>query len=133
MALSGITDNLGNTFILTRMMTGKFPAVVILAELSAQLRRQEFELNLEWVPRDQNEEADALTNEHYAQFDETLRIEVDVMKVKWLVMDKLMGVAEDIYQEVKERRLFQLGERPVQRVGRGKRRPEERLRARDPW
>ena len=124
---------MGNTFILSRLMTGKFPSIVILAELSAQLRRKGIELNLEWVPRDQNEEADALTNEHFTHFNKDLRIDVDVLKIDWIVLNRLMGVAEEIYRDVKDMREARMSEPPAQRVGRIRRRPEERLRARDPW
>ena len=64
--LQGITDNLGNTFMVSKLMTSKFPLVVILAEVVAQLRTRSMVLNLGWVPRDQNEEADALTNGDFA-------------------------------------------------------------------
>ena len=36
--ISGATDNLGNSFILPRLMSSKFPLVVVLAELAVQLR-----------------------------------------------------------------------------------------------
>ena len=67
-AISGLTDNRGNTFVLPRLMTSKFPFMVVLAELAAQLRSRRMELGLDWVPRDQNEEADALTNGEFAGF-----------------------------------------------------------------
>ena len=35
--LQGLTDNLGNTFALTRLMSSKFPLIVIMGELAAQL------------------------------------------------------------------------------------------------
>ena len=49
-------------------MTTKFPMLVILGELAAQLRALNAELSLEWVPRLQNEEADALTNGDFSAF-----------------------------------------------------------------
>ena len=61
MTLRGVTDSLSNTFVLSRMMTSKFPLVVILGELAAQMRAKDMELGLEWVARSQNKEADSLT------------------------------------------------------------------------
>ena len=53
--LSGATDNLGNTWVLNRMMSTKFPMLVILGELAVQLRALNTDLSLEWAPRLQNE------------------------------------------------------------------------------
>ena len=117
-------------------MTSNFPSVVILAELAEQLRVRQAELGLLWVPRDQNEEADDLTNGDFGRFSEANRIHVDPSKLKWLVLDQLMVTAEALYQEVKGARELKgtgaahLGEGERRR---GRRRPEERLRARDPW
>ena len=60
--ISGTTDNLGNSWTLARLMSTKFPLVLILGELATQLRRNTLALELNWAPRGQNEEADALTN-----------------------------------------------------------------------
>ena len=69
---------MGNSFALVRMMTSKFPSVVILTVFALQLRDRAAELNLEWVPRDQNEEADALTNEEFGAFDPVRRVDVNM-------------------------------------------------------
>jgi hypothetical protein len=99
--LQGITDNLGNTFAVSKLMTSKFPLVVILAEVAAQLRLRRMVLNLGWTPRDQNEEADALTNGDFAAFDKNRRVEVDVSKVKWLILPRMLEVSQHIYDRVR--------------------------------
>ena len=48
-------------------------------------------MRAKWLPRDQNEEADALTNFDYRFFEPSRRIEVDVNK---LVFRVLLGVFE---------------------------------------
>ena len=53
--ITGATDNQGNSQVLCRLMTSKFPIVVVLAKLAAQLKRRSLKLDLQWVPRDQNE------------------------------------------------------------------------------
>ena len=67
-ALLGITDNLGNSFILDKWMTTSFPSSIILMEVAAQLARLDTTLHLGWAPREQNVEADALTNEEFQCF-----------------------------------------------------------------
>ena len=107
--LQGVTDNLGNTFAVSKLMTSKFPLVVILAELSAQLRERSMVLNLGWVPRDQNEEADALTNGDFASFSQGLRVEVDVVNVRWRILPRMLEVASDIYEKVRTKPWGTLG------------------------
>jgi len=134
-SLTGLTDNFGNSFAVEGLMTSKFPSVVILAELAEQLRLRQAKLGLQWVPRDQNEEADDLTNLEFRRFRADRRINVDLREIRWLVMDSLMKSAEAIYQVVKGARDLRREGAPGLAVGgrRGRRRPEERLRAREPW
>lgn len=136
--LSGVTDNLGNAFVLARMMTSKFPSLVILTELAAQLRQRELELTLGWVPRDQNEEADALTNGDYKDFDPAGRVKVVLEDLPWIVLPDMMRMSEEIYGIVKETR--EKGSESAARAGAAgtgagaaRRRPEDKLRVRDPW
>ena len=102
--LTGTTDNLGNSWILARLMSTKFPMLVILGELAVQLRKRNLQLQLDWAPRLQNEEADALTNGDFTAFRAENRINIDLLALKFEVMDKLMEVAEGIYEEIRERR-----------------------------
>ena len=50
-------------------------------------------MSLGWVPRDQNEEADALTNGDFASFSKELRVDVDVANVRWLILPRMLEVA----------------------------------------
>ena len=102
--LQGLTDNLGKSFAVTKLLPSKFPLVVILAELAAQLRARKMALSVGWTPRDQNEEADALTNGDYAQLGAANRVRVTIEDVEWLVLPNLMAVASDIYTEVQKRK-----------------------------
>ena len=72
------TDNQGNSFLLDRMLTTKYPLVVVLMELAHQMMRRRLVLRARWLPRLQNEEADALTNVDYRHFSADKRIPVDV-------------------------------------------------------
>ena len=89
---------------MSKLMTSKFPLLVILTELAAQLRERRVDLALQWVPRSQNEEADAITNDRVEIFDKTLEVKMDPSKVDWVVLPVMMGVAEQIYSDVKLRR-----------------------------
>ena len=100
--LQGVADNLGNTFAVSKLMTSKFPLVVILAELAALLRGRSMALSLGWVPRDQNEEADALTNGDFASFQKQLRVDVDVAQIPWLILPRMLEVAGEIYERVRK-------------------------------
>ena len=128
--LTGITDNLGNTFSVSELMSAKFPVVVILVELAAQLRRRELELDLQWVPRDQNEEADALTNAEFGGFDPNLRVPLEAGSIRWEVLPEMLGAAEQLYQEVQAAK----SKGPGNSCTKGpKAKPGEKLRDRDPW
>ena len=128
--LQGLTDNLGNTFAVTKLMSSKFPLVVILAELSAQLRARKMALSVGWTPRDQNEEADALTNGDYAQFGAANRVNVTIEEVQWLVLPKMMAVANDIFVEVQRRKASR--DHGPEKAPPAKR-AKGGLRQRDPW
>jgi hypothetical protein len=128
--LQGVTDNLGNTFVLTKLMSSKFPLVVVLAELSAQLRSRGMSLDLEWAPRDQNEEADALTNKDFAAFDPALRVEVDVSSIGWLILPKMLEVASNIYKRVQDSKAGKAKDVLSAAASTYKGKP---LRQRDPW
>jgi hypothetical protein len=100
--LQGVTDNLGNSFAVSKLMTSKFPLVVILAEVAAQLRARSMVLRLGWAPRDQNEEADALTNNDFSAFDLGRRVSVDLSSIDWRVLPRMLEVAQDIYDRVQK-------------------------------
>ena len=87
LSLTGYTENQGNTFLLHRCTTSKFPLVVILIEMAEQLAAVNVGHALRWVPRLQNEEADALTNGCFSDFTAVLRIEANVGERPFLAMN----------------------------------------------
>jgi len=126
--LQGITDNAGNSFVVTRLMTTKFPLVMVLAEVAAQLRKRGVALQLGWAPREQNEEADALTNQDFGLFDPARRVPVDVGTLPFLVLPKLERVAGELYQEVQARKAA-----GASRPQAAPRQKKMSLRTREPW
>jgi len=101
MSLSASTDNLGNTYVLNHFMSCKYPLSIVVMELAVQLKRLGLEMDLKWIPRGQNSEADSLTNSEFMGFDSSKRIIVEFEDLKFEVMDKLMAKAADLDDEIK--------------------------------
>ena len=103
-----------------------------MAELAEQMRAKHLDLELCWTPRDQNEEADDLTNGRFGRFDLKRRIEVQLEKLQWIVLPEMLALSEHLYKEVQEAKLSKKEARPP--TGKG---PEERkqktLKERQPW
>eukprot|EP00438_Fugacium_kawagutii_P003547 Skav202733 [mRNA] locus=scaffold1326:199520:202634:- [translate_table: standard] len=100
LCLTAFTDNQSNSYVLDKYMTTAFPLSVVLMELSVQLRLYGLELNLQWIPREQNCQADALTNLEFQEFSEQRRIPVSLENLKFRVLDKLINSAAAVDQEV---------------------------------
>ena len=71
------TDNQGNEGLLCKWLTTKLPLALVSMELSLQLARRNRTIDLRWRRRDDNAEADALTNEDFTLFDPRLRVPAD--------------------------------------------------------
>ena len=98
--ITGSTDNRGNSFIVRKLASTKWPIVALLIELSEQLRRRRALLDLQWVPRGDIVEADELTNQDYHSFDLQDRIEVDFKAIQWAVLPEISQVSGELYQDV---------------------------------
>ena len=135
MSLSCGTDNQGNSHLLDRMLTTKYPLGVVLMELAHQMRTRRLVLRAHWLPRLENEEADALTNFDYRHFDPKHRIEVKLEKLEFKVLNELFKEGED-YIAALEKSKAQLKDskatEPVQ-VGKKRKKVGDMLRDREPW
>ena len=123
--LAGSTDNLGNAWIVSRLMSSKFPMLLVLGELAVQIQERHLELSLEWVPRLQNEEADALTNGDFSAFSLERRVVVEPETLAFRILPKLVEVAESLRNEIVARRAVG---RPLGEVSK-----RRKLRETDPW
>ena len=117
-------------------MTTKCPLAVILMELAHQLALRKAVLRASWLPRLQNEEADALTNQDFRHFVMANRIPVSVEDLKFGVLNTLMPEGEVLYREVEELRTGELAKRAA--IGSGalanrRKRAGDSLRERDLW
>ena len=81
-------------------------------------------------PRDQNEEADALTNGDVSAFSPARRVEVKVEEMQWLVLHDLLNSADQIYSEVRAMREKGAPQMQDSMPPSSKR---ASLRQRDPW
>ena len=129
------TDNQGNAFLMDRLMTTKYPLGLILIELSHQLSRRRAALRADWVPRLENEEADALTNSDFRHFSPEHRVEVDLERLEFGVLHQLLEAGEAFHEEKEARRAALKASGPAASdapAGR-RRKAEPSLRERDPW
>ena len=87
-----------------------------------------------WVPRDQNEEADALTNEEFSAFDPATRVSVQIGQVKWLILHDMLAISEEIYTGIQARKsAAQEGRAAAMAKLVVRTRPGDRLRVRERW
>ena len=125
--ISASTDNAGNAQVLSRLMSSKFPLVVVLAELSAQIKARGLRLSLSWVPREENEEADELTNQETGRFNHEKRVKMDVGSLRWLCLGDYMSAAASLYEEVVAVK------RKSEQKAAGTIKKQRPLKERDPW
>ena len=136
--ISGTTDNRGNSFAVARLLTTKFPLIAFLMALSALLARKGWLLDLSWVPRGQNCEADELSNGIFRRFDPAKRIEVDLERLQFILLDKVLTMGESLFQLVEEakaerKRQVLQGEIPARPTKEAKVSRDMKLRVTDPW
>ena len=98
--MKAFTDNRGNSFALAKGMSTKFPLTVLLMELAEELRCLNMRLDLEWLRREENEQADALSNGDWSLFNPELRESFDERGVKWRILGEVQKRGEDLYKEV---------------------------------
>ena len=94
---------------MSRYLTTKFPLCVVLMQLAWILHSQDLELRLDWLPRLQNREADALTNGDYRGFDHNLRVDIKPEDLLQGHFQELLAKGSELYQEVKELRAKRKG------------------------
>ena len=123
------TDNLGNTYLLDRLITTKYPLGVVLMEVAHQCHRKGLSLRADWVPRLENQEADDLTNMEFKSFDPKKRIDVRLEELKFGVLNELFRVGDDYMIELDKLKAL----KATQVEGKKKRLAGESLRERDPW
>ena len=95
---------MGNRHLVSRFLTTKFPLCVVLMQLAWILHTQDLELKLDWLPRLQNREADALTNGDFSGFNPDLRVDIRPEHLLQIQFQEILAKGSDLYKEVKELR-----------------------------
>ncbi len=126
--LRAYTDNQGNVAALGRLATTKFPLNCVTMELATILESLNFSLDLRWLPRDKNGEADRLSKGDFTGFASENRITVTAAELGWNVLPDLMSMGEAFHKEVQRKK----SDGHLATLTRKKRRGE-RLRDVDPW
>lgn len=132
--LSALTDNLGNTHVLKKFASSRYPLSIIAMELATQLDRRGIELDLQWVPRWQNQEADDLTNERFDDFAASKRIDVQFDSLEFLVMGRLLQKAGELDEELKLHKTSKEAKRATMKFDEDSKKVKKgQLRWQDPW
>ena len=124
------TDNLGNTYLLDRLITTKYPLGVVLMEVAHQCRVRGLSLRADWVPRQENQEADDLTNMEFKSFDAKHRLDVNLEELNFGVLRDLFQVGDSYVQELEAIKALKS---TSQKEGKRRKLAAESLRAREPW
>jgi len=99
-----MTDNRGNSFALTRLMSTKYPLCLLVMELAVALEDRGLALTAEWAPREWNAEADALTNSRFEGFSPEMRVPFDMRSYPWQVLSGLLEDGRVFYREAQAAR-----------------------------
>lgn len=102
--ISGVTDNIGNSYVIKKLMTTKIPLCAVLMQLTSILAAKGLWLDLRWTPREDNIYADALTNEDFTHFSADRRVEIEWKDVPTEVLNKLAAALDGFVQDVETRR-----------------------------
>ena len=78
-------------------MSTSSPLCCVAMELATCLEASRLQLDLDWVPRELNQEADDLPNGIFDKFDPELRVPVDLDMVQWQMLDRLMKEGAEYY------------------------------------
>lgn len=127
-SITGFTDNSSNSFVIDKYLSTKFPVSLVLMELAHQLGDMEVSLNLHWIPREQNEEADDLSKGRFEKFSEKKRIHVDLEKMDFRVIPILAEVAGKLDEEIRLKKVSKEKSLPERKTP-----AEEKMRMKQPW
>ena len=123
--LPGAGDNMGAAQVVARGLSTKYPLSLIAMEMAARLEASGARLDALWVPRDQNQEADDLSNGLTEAFDPALRVgSASGDCIPLIVLPTLQAAAERFHREASAKPEA----RALRRAKKG-----EKLRDREPW
>eukprot|EP00435_Cladocopium_sp_Y103_P068426 s272_g31.t1 len=101
-SLTGGTDNRANEALTAKRSTTKWPLLAANMQLSSSLSKCRLALNLRWRPREENIEADSLTNEDFSHFELKDRVDISYKDMDMAVLDAMVEVWSE-FEEIKEK------------------------------
>lgn len=128
--MTGFTDNLSNAYLIDRFLTTKFPASLVLMELAKQLDFYNLDLDLAWIPREQNEPSDDLSKGRYEKFDQLKMIKIDFSELNFLVLKDMLEAAMAMDKEIQEKKV---SKPKAERTPGDKTPADQKLRLLQPW
>ena len=133
---TAITDNVGNSYVVGKLMSTEFPICAVLMELAEQHGMSGSRLRLEWAARDQNQESDALTHGDVQQFRPEYRGVVGPPAMGWILLDDRLEAGDAMTEELGRLRAEKKALRENMKVIKRKRKmrlAEETLKVKGPW
>ncbi|CAK9010089.1 Fucoxanthin-chlorophyll a-c binding protein C [Durusdinium trenchii] len=115
LVLAAGTDNRANDVLSTKRTTTKWPLMGINMQLSSAIAKARLSLDLRWRPREENEEADSLTNEVFDAFDLELRVPVTFSDLDLSMVFALWETKRE-FDELKERARLARASTPKHKV-----------------
>ena len=98
-SLVGGTDNRANDALTVKRATTKWPLMAINMQLSTALAKARLSLRLRWRPREENVEADDLTNERFSGFDLEKRIDISWQDLGLDILQSLVQTRDEFEQK----------------------------------
>ena len=99
-SVGGLTDNRGNKFAVAKLLTTKWPLAAFVAELAAQLEARDVLLDVSWVPRELNAEADAITNGGISWLSGDLQVKPTFEELPFTVLKDLLAASSIFYKNL---------------------------------
>ena len=124
----GLTDNQGNSFVVAKLMTTTFPLSAVLMQMTSMLGARNLWLDLAWVAREQNVEADSLTNSDFSGFSAANRLPVIWSDLPLDVLDSLVREGTGFLAELDRHRENKKRAEII-----GIKTPRKRRRVKVPW
>ncbi len=106
------------------MLTNQWPLVAFLAELSAQLEKKDLLFEMSWVPREQNAEADAITNGDVQWLCPGRRVATEMSGLPFLILHDLLIKGAAFYEGIDTVNIA---------AAESQTKDARTLRVRDPW
>jgi hypothetical protein len=107
-----------------KLLTTKWPLAAFVSELATQLEHRDLLLEVAWVPRELNAEADAITNDDVAWLDKNLEVSQPLSEIPFMVLNQMLARGDEFYDGLETVNAFGTE---------SKKDPQVLLKVSDPW